>query len=182
MNPLRRIFELVQGGKSIGYDQHNHTHVFEAGVSRAEQAEWLKNVEETCRAAGVEYVVRKTSKDGALGYEFGFADVTHYAAFTLNTFGDLEGRRQHTHIHSADDPAYLRAFRMAGEAHLRRLGIDYECEQQDGELHFKLDRFSDKLKLMAAIENGTIDHMARSIQSQQHVFSPPQQPFDPRLN
>jgi hypothetical protein len=149
------------------FEQHAHAQVFDGGETKAERERWLREVEEICQEAGVEYVVREIDRDGNPGYEFGFADVTHYTAFVLNVYGDLEGPGQHTHthVHTDLDPVYQDAFRRAAEMHLRELGINYDCEQDGNEVCFKFDRFSDRMMFKALVEQGTLDASARGLAS-----------------
>lgn len=155
------VDRFVQDGV---FNQHSHIYTFGGGETKQQREQWLQEAKDTCREAGVEYVVRETTKDGKPGYEFGFADVQHYAAFVFNVFGDLEGRGQHIQrIADLKDPAYQETYRQSAELHLKALRMNYKVEKDGSELRFKFDRFSDRIMFQTLVDNGTIDHSASSL-------------------
>ena len=82
---MDELDKFVQDGV---FEQHAHTQLFEQGETSEARERWLQNVKSICREAGIGYVVREITKDGKPGYQFGFADSSHHAAFVLNVCGD----------------------------------------------------------------------------------------------
>lgn len=136
------------------FEQHVHTHVFDQGERPEGRRAWLAEVEATCREAGVRFMVREVESEGRSAYEFGFAEQSHYAAFILNVFGDLE--EPGSHVHTG---------RRAAKMHLRELGIRYRCEEQGDEVSFVFDRFSDRLLFQTLLAQGVIEASARGLQN-----------------
>jgi len=151
------------------FSGHVHTHMFANGESPEKRAQWLREVLEICKASDTECFVRSVEKNGQHGYEFGFSDVTHYAAFHLNVFGEMEGKGNHRHLHSCETAEDRDVFRQAAEMHLRALGIKYTLEERGNALEFKFDKFSDRMTFVALIENGTLDASARGLAQVQAV-------------
>src|SRR5262245_23884851 len=95
------------------FEKHRHRMFFSDGETQAEREQWLREVAEICKAAGLGYVVRETTDQrGTPGYEFGFADLGAHAAFVFNVFGDLEEPRGHiqSHIFTDESREYRQAF------------------------------------------------------------------------
>ena len=159
---MDELDKFVQDGV---FEQHAHTQLFEQGETSEARERWLQNVKSICREAGIGYVVREITKDGKPGYQFGFADSSHHAAFVLNVCGDLESPDGQVYVHEFIDCSreYEEAFRIAAEIHLAALGIEYKERQADGEVSFTFDRFSDKLMLQALIGQGTIETSAKGL-------------------
>ena len=149
-----------------GFKKNRHRHFFTSGETSAEREEWLQNVEAICQAARTKFRARNAvDEQGNPGYEFGFPNVSGYAAFVFNVFGDLEHPGGHIQTCTLFDEslAYRKAFLLAASSHLASLGISHQWREHEGTLQFAFDRFSDRLMFQALIDQGTIDSSAKGL-------------------
>ena len=151
------------------YPKHRHRHFFTDGETLDQRRAWLHSVKNTCQAAQTSYVVRETMNDrGQPGYEFGFASKESHMAFRWNIYGDQVypaiGDQVYIHRMAGVSSEYKRAFLLAAEAHLGVLGINHHWREQDGNLEFSFEKFSDQATFEVLAENGTIDAAAQGLE------------------
>ena len=145
---------------------HKHRHFFTDGETLAEREAWLENVEDICQAAGTKFRARNAvDEQGNPGYEFGFPNISGYAAFVFNVFGDLEQPGSHIQTCTFLDQhrPYREAFLLAASSHLVALGISHQWREYEGTLQFAFNRFSDRLMFQALIDQGIIDSSAKGL-------------------
>ncbi len=147
------------------FEEQRHTQRFTEGETQGQREEWLHQVDKTCKAANIQYVVRETTSAGHPAYEFGFPDAEAFALFTLSVFGDKPNPGGHRHTHHFDDrgPEYQEAFLLAADAHLTALGVECTAKQQVSATRFAFDRFSDKYIFQTLIDDGALDRSAEAI-------------------
>jgi len=153
-------------GQNDAFRKNRHRHFFRKGETLAEREAWLENIENICQAAGTKFRARHAiDEQGNPGYEFGFPNISGYAAFVFNVFGDLEQPGGHIQTCTVldDSLAYRQAFLLAASSHLAALGISHQWREHNGTLQFAFDRFSDRLMFQALIDQGTIDSSAKGL-------------------
>ncbi len=134
---------------------HQHRHVFTKGESETEREQWLQVQLQKAEETNTEIYCRRTDD----GYEFGFKEFTHYAAFRLNAYGDPASKRVHKctqYFPDGSAPHWIKAAR----AYLDACGINYDLAVAGDQVQISFDRFSEMAALRLMIDNGEIDHIA----------------------
>lgn len=138
--------------------QFTHVHIFDAGESAEMRESWMEKQLRNAGLTRTELFCRQTPA----GYDFGFKEFAHFAAFRLNAYGDPPTRRGHTCTQRFDgppNPCWLKS----AEACLQSLGIDYQYQVSGNSVSFAFDRFSEHAALRLLIDSGEIDRLTDAL-------------------